>query len=348
MKKILLILAIILLLILAWFCVYKHHPEIIQQDISDRTGQALTEMGLDKQIDYRVDGRDVYLTANGMSKEQQEQTLQSIKDLWGVRVAYLEEGEALAPVNTPPVASLPSAFIDADYDGSRISLNGMVESESDIQSIINRLKGEFGSEVDIANNLNIGSDSIDMNMWRKALAQLANLSSGKLSLHKNKMRLTGMAVSDQALSSIQSQFTSLGNQYSSFDFVADLNVAESFDTATCQSRLNELIAGSTIGFASGKADIDNASLPLLNRISVASQRCDAVVHIKGHTDSQGRAAANLNLSQLRADAVKNYLTNSGVPVSRLRATGYGETQAIATNDTAAGRAQNRRIEFNVE
>lgn len=69
------------------------------------------------------------------------------------------------------------------------------------------------------------------------------------------------------------------------------------------------------------------------------------VQVIGHTDSTGSAAYNLDLSQRRANAVASVLINAGVPSSRITAFGAGEDQPIATNQTEAGRAQNRRVEI---
>jgi outer membrane protein OmpA-like peptidoglycan-associated protein len=67
--------------------------------------------------------------------------------------------------------------------------------------------------------------------------------------------------------------------------------------------------------------------------------------IVGHTDSVGTDAYNLDLSQRRAAAASAYLQSQGVPASRLHATGKGESEPIQSNDTDAGRAQNRRVEI---
>ena len=74
---------------------------------------------------------------------------------------------------------------------------------------------------------------------------------------------------------------------------------------------------------------------------------DLRVEIQGHTDSIGSPAYNLNLSQRRADAVKAYLISKGVSASALTAKGYGKTKPLVSNDTAEGRAQNRRVAFEV-
>ena len=65
--------------------------------------------------------------------------------------------------------------------------------------------------------------------------------------------------------------------------------------------------------------------------------------VEGHTDSEGDADYNLQLSERRAQAVADYLEAKGVAVGRLTAKGIGESQPMADNDTAEGRAQNRRV-----
>ncbi|NDL69275.1 OmpA family protein [Vreelandella alkaliphila] len=72
---------------------------------------------------------------------------------------------------------------------------------------------------------------------------------------------------------------------------------------------------------------------------------DVRVSIEGHTDSRGSAQYNKNLSQRRAESVAAYLAQRGVNANRMRAVGYGEERPIASNATAEGRAQNRRVEL---
>jgi len=67
------------------------------------------------------------------------------------------------------------------------------------------------------------------------------------------------------------------------------------------------------------------------------------ITIQGHTDSDGSDEYNYRLSKARADAIKTILVNRGVDAARIETIGYGETQPIASNSTAAGKAQNRRI-----
>jgi outer membrane protein OmpA-like peptidoglycan-associated protein len=71
------------------------------------------------------------------------------------------------------------------------------------------------------------------------------------------------------------------------------------------------------------------------------------IKIEGHTDSKGSDEYNLNLSQGRSQSVVDYLSSQGIDRSRLSAQGYGESKPIDTNDTDAGRANNRRVEFTI-
>lgn len=98
-------------------------------------------------------------------------------------------------------------------------------------------------------------------------------------------------------------------------------------------------------FATNSATINPSSYPELDRTVTFLRETSpsATGVIEGHTDSQGADAYNLQLSQRRADAVRKYLVDAGVPASRLTAQGLGETQPVADNTTAEGRAQNRRV-----
>ena len=87
----------------------------------------------------------------------------------------------------------------------------------------------------------------------------------------------------------------------------------------------------------------NARLDVV--VEILNQNPSYKVQIDGHTDSQGKDEYNLDLSNRRAASVKAYLVSKGIAESRLSSTGYGETKPVAVNTTAAGRAQNRRVEM---
>lgn len=97
-------------------------------------------------------------------------------------------------------------------------------------------------------------------------------------------------------------------------------------------------------------DVDSDKLrpdatPALQQILEAlTANPDIAVNIEGHTDSDGADDHNLDLSQRRAAAVVQWLTERKIPATRLQSTGKGESQPIAENASAVGRAMNRRVE----
>ncbi len=102
-------------------------------------------------------------------------------------------------------------------------------------------------------------------------------------------------------------------------------------------------------FASGSDQLQADFLPVLETLASVVRRFDQTrLEIMGYTDSQGRAEYNRQLSLRRAEAVANQLTSAGVDQGRIRSTGLGEQQPLASNDTAAGRAINRRVELLIQ
>jgi outer membrane protein OmpA-like peptidoglycan-associated protein len=89
---------------------------------------------------------------------------------------------------------------------------------------------------------------------------------------------------------------------------------------------------------SAKGNLDKLAQVLVNNP-------DSNINVYGHTDSVGKADYNQKLSERRANSVKAYLVTKGVDATRLNAMGMGASSPIASNDTASGRAQNRRVEF---
>ena len=103
-----------------------------------------------------------------------------------------------------------------------------------------------------------------------------------------------------------------------------------------------------IFFATGKATLRDESFPELNRIAISMQENKTLaIELGGHTDNTGSAEFNINLSQERADTVREYLIGKGIEPDRIASKGYGETKPVAKNDTPEGQQQNRRVEFKI-
>jgi outer membrane protein OmpA-like peptidoglycan-associated protein len=119
-------------------------------------------------------------------------------------------------------------------------------------------------------------------------------------------------------------------------------------------RLRKLQLGTTkvlrnIYFDFDKATFKDESYTELNKLeTLMAQNPGMVIEIAGHTDSIGPKAYNLDLSQRRANAVKDFLVNKGIDARRINAEGYGEERPLASNDDELeGREINRRVEFKV-
>ncbi len=101
-----------------------------------------------------------------------------------------------------------------------------------------------------------------------------------------------------------------------------------------------------VNFETGKSTLTPESETILNGVAESLVANDSIrVQVTGHTDNTGSLAVNRRLSRARADAVRTYLISRGVAEDRLTARGFGPDQPVASNKTADGRAQNRRVEL---
>jgi OmpA-OmpF porin, OOP family len=117
------------------------------------------------------------------------------------------------------------------------------------------------------------------------------------------------------------------------------------DERGCEIVLDQPVSFNlTVEFAFDSAEITGVAFQeMLALLRFLREHPNTTAVIEGHTDSRGSAAYNQGLSERRAQAVMQALTNSGIAANRLTSRGYGETRPIASNDTDAGRAQNRRV-----
>ena len=117
-------------------------------------------------------------------------------------------------------------------------------------------------------------------------------------------------------------------------------------TEEVQKQLNDYAR--TILFDTGKSSIKAESTSVMvDIITILKEYPNAKFTVEGHTDSVGSEKLNQSLSESRALSVKEFLVDKGIEEFRLSAVGYGESKPIATNNTRAGRTQNRRVEINL-
>jgi len=118
------------------------------------------------------------------------------------------------------------------------------------------------------------------------------------------------------------------------------------DSTGCPRRGPVVLRG--VSFATNSATLTPESLPVLDGVAGDLRKYPRLrVELQGHTDSSGADAYNLDLSQRRAESVRNYLVAQGVSGTQLEARGFGESEPIGDNTTAEGRADNRRVVMRV-
>ena len=127
---------------------------------------------------------------------------------------------------------------------------------------------------------------------------------------------------------------------------AAMNALNALDANSTSADLANALNLQVINFEVGSDDIPDENEVVLNKaVEVMKVIPNAALNITGHTDSTGNEKQNVTLSQERADAVKEYLVEQGVPSTALTSTGAGSSQPVADNATDQGKFRNRRISF---
>jgi outer membrane protein OmpA-like peptidoglycan-associated protein len=261
-----------------------------------------------------------------------------------------------------PAGTIDPELTLTNRDG-RITYSGVVRDDATRTAVVSALRTAFGGA-------NVQGDlRVDHNVKRAAwLPRLDDLFASlktpgvQFSLKGDAIGLGGWvsaadreAISDRLRTILGGQVavSSLGD--AAADAVRDANVKALSalgaigTSGVTPDALVKAMNLAVINFPSGSADIPADGLEIIRKSADAITRAPkgSTIEIGGHTDSSGDPAANLTLSQARANAVKAALVTAGVPAAMLTTKGYGDTRPRASNDTEYGRFQNRRIEYAV-
>jgi OmpA-OmpF porin, OOP family len=227
---------------------------------------------------------------------------------------------------------------------SPIVVTGTVASEAVRAEIVSKLKSLYAPQ-EVIDQLKVGNVAAPPE-WGTRVVQLLTpslkqVSKGQLSLVGSSVEVVGQIASETQRQQLSAEMRkSLPSHYTVKDA---LQVA-----AQEQNLLDQTLANRIIEFESNKAALKPTGKAILDEMAAALLKIGGKkVELIGHTDAQGRPASNLTLSQARAQAVRIYLIEKGVPPALLSATGVGASNPIASNDTEDGRARNRRIEFRI-
>ena len=269
---------------------------------------------------------------------------------------------AQPPVTTTPANATPSRLAISNDNGV-VTVSGTVRDDTARNSIMEMLKGTFGANAvkgDIAVDPKATATPWLANL-RTALEQMK--TPGMHAVFSGTSVNLGGSISDaereKALNTWRAVFSASGLAVSEMDNVAKM-VSESTNKALAaltslgpNFKANDLLDAlnkSIINFPTGSSEIPAVSRDLLQQAGTKFKQLPAntVVQIGGYTDNTGDPNANVQLSQQRADAVRNTLVQAGANPNMLVAKGFGSANPVASNDTPEGRFQNRRIEYQLK
>ncbi len=256
------------------------------------------------------------------------------------------------------IASLEEAIETASNSGE-IAIVPNTELEAELaaaQAKIAELTGAADEKAD-AVDARIAELSSAIEEKDAALALLeTQLKEQKQALEANEVASAGESETTDETGDLAVQLAELTERVSEqAETIATLRMGFADESASssemaeaCFERANKIFEISQINFATGTASISPDSMTTLEHLrdlAIGCNREDMFIEIGGHTDSYGAEGSNQKLSEARANSVKEFLIARGIPAETMVAVGFGESQPVASNDTAAGRAQNRRITF---
>lgn len=230
-------------------------------------------------------------------------------------------------------------------------LDGFVPSKAVAEFLLEAAGFKFGTlKVDDRQKVAAGSPEGFESAALAALQVLSRLDGAAVELNDTSLSVRGDALSASAAVEIGRQLdVDLPKNFRAKQSVSLKSLpSETLRASGCQDVLDQVVAQNSIRFDTGQAGIQHHSFGFLDRIAFAVRQCrDTRLEISGHTDSDGDEGANQTLSERRAEAVVAYMIAAGVGPDSMVAIGYGESRPVADNETDAGKASNRRIEFRV-
>jgi len=226
-----------------------------------------------------------------------------------------------------------------------VIVEGVVPDEATKSVVLAKVRGLYGAER-VVDRVRIDS-VVAPPSWGENVAKMVDpllkqVSSGELDINGNSVRISGQVVNEMQRQQVTNHLlTSLNSSYA-------VNASGLRTGGSPQNLLDEVLANRIIEFESGSANLTPVGQSILNELLVPMRQIgNARVQIIGHTDNVGNPQANVALSQARAEAVRSYFRQQGVPDAGLSVLGLGAAQPVADNSTPQGRARNRRIQFKV-
>ena len=329
------------LLVLFLFSIFQWRS--VEDDIQGQAQQVVGAQGWAQAETYNR-GRELLITGAAPSQAVRDSLEEELKLQTNARTIEFVGGIAEAK-------PLRNSSISADWTRDSVILNGEVANQTIKSKIVADANAAYGADR-VVDQLQISNDVQGFSINENIFEITRNLNNGaKLTISDAQLALSGVVASDQIKtqigSAVSQSFTGRVLNNLTVNVPKPVIVAEEANNQ-CISQVAEMLTSSKIVFASGKAEIDSQSDELLQNISQTMTACpEANFEVSGHTDSSGNYDYNVGLSEQRAQAVVDRLVQLQMERDRFTVRGYGPDQPIADNDTDAGMAQNRRIEFNL-
>lgn len=232
-----------------------------------------------------------------------------------------------------PVAEEPAKVVAA----------GAVPDEAARAAILGKLRDLYGA-ANVVDRIEVGGVVPPPN-WTENMTKILNANLKQV--HKGQMQVNGTQIAikgNVANEALRQQVVS--------DMATALNPTYTVDNGlvvaggAAQTVLDKTLSNRVVEFESGAATLTPAGRAILDEMATAIKQIGTPkVQVIGHTDSTGNRLANIGLSLARANTVRAYLIEKGIPGESLSAVGAGPDHPVTSNDTAEGKAKNRRIEF---
>jgi OmpA-OmpF porin, OOP family len=278
----------------------------------------------------------------------------TVRVLCGAVLAWAAAVQTQAQTTTPtpgrPAAAPASAAVNTANTAGRTSVqpgmvvvSGTVPDEATRQAIVTRVRELYGA-ARVIDQLGVGNLVAPPNWSRQVQrilsTDLRQVSRGQVSVQGNVVEVKGEVSNEAVRQSLVSQMLSELNN-ATYTVRNGLRVS-----AAGQERLDAALADRVIEFQPGSAELTTRGQAVLDELlGVLRELPGRRFEIIGHTDAVGARSTNVALSLARAESVRTYLARKGMPETLFNASGVGPDRPVASNDSAEGRARNRRIEF---
>ncbi|MDR1075797.1 MAG: OmpA family protein [Xanthomonadaceae bacterium] len=250
-------------------------------------------------------------------------------------LGLMAAGLVLAATLAPLRAQAPAPVV----------IEGVVPDEATRATLLTSLRELYGADR-VVDRLRI-DNVVALPNWAGNIAKLASqelrqVSPGQLDVNGNNVRISGQVANEtQRQNVLNHVLTSLNSTYT-------VNGSGLRVGGSPQLLIDEILVNRIVEFESGSATLTPVGLAVLGELlEPMRQLGDSRVEIIGHTDNVGRLGANVALSRARAETVRAYFRQNGIPDGAMSVSGAGPDQPVADNGSIEGRARNRRIEFRV-